>query len=112
MWMRSNARSPQPYNRAMPTYVYQVITDDDSGEVFEVVQSMQDEALTEHPETGEPVRRIIQPPLIGGKHSDARDKRMLSDNNLDKLGFTKYVKSGDGTYEKTAGKGPKSIQRD
>lgn len=97
----------------MPTYVYQVVTDDDSeGEIFEVVQSMKDDALTEHPETGAPVRRIIQPPLIGGKHSEARDKRMLSDGNLDKLGFTKYVKSGDGTYEKTAGKGPKSIQRD
>ncbi len=97
----------------MPTYVYQVVTDDDSeGEIFEVVQSMKDDALTAHPETGAPVRRIIQPPLIGGKHSEARDKRMLSDGNLDKLGFTKYVKSGDGTYEKTAGKGPKSIQRD
>ncbi|MCA9312013.1 MAG: hypothetical protein KDA21_12450 [Phycisphaerales bacterium] len=96
----------------MPTYVYQVITDDDSGEVFEVVQSMKDAPLTEHPETGAPVRKLIQAPLIGGRHSEAGDKRKISDGNLDRLGFTKYVKSGDGTYEKTAGKGPKTIQRD
>ncbi|XOV74448.1 MAG: hypothetical protein ACFHWZ_13065 [Phycisphaerales bacterium] len=57
----------------MPVYVYQVITEDGSeGEVFEVVQSMKDKALTEHPETGEPVQRIIQAPMIGGQHSTAR----------------------------------------
>ena len=27
-------------------------------------------------------------------------------------GFTKYVKSGDGTYEKRAGKGPDVISKD
>jgi predicted nucleic acid-binding Zn ribbon protein len=36
----------------MPTYVYQVITDDGSeGEVFEVVQRMADAPLKTHPET-------------------------------------------------------------
>ena len=96
----------------MPTYVYQVITDDGSeGEVFEVVQSMREDALTEHPETGAPVRRLIQPPLIGGRYSEASEKRLLSDANLGAKGFTKYVKSGDGTYEKTAGDGPKTFSR-
>ena len=90
----------------MPTYVYQVIKEDGSeGEVFEVVQSMRDETLTKHPETGEPVQRIIQAPNIGGDHSSATEKKRLSDGNLDKLGFTKYVKSGSG-YDKVAGKGP------
>ena len=93
----------------MPTYVYQVITDTGDGEIFEVVQSMKDEPLTAHPETGEPVQRLIQPPMIGGRHSDAGTKKMLSDGNLDRLGFTKYVKTGDGTYDKTAGSGPKSL---
>ena len=42
----------------MPTYVYEVIEEDgQSGERFEVVQRMTDDPLTEHPETGQPVRR-------------------------------------------------------
>jgi hypothetical protein len=95
----------------MPTYVYQVISDANDGEVFEVVQSMRDEPLTEHPETGEPVRRIPQTPMIGGEHSTAREKRMTSDSNLERLGFTKYVKGGGG-YEKVVGKGPSEIRKE
>ena len=91
----------------MPTYVYQVITDDGSeGEVFEVVQRMSDAALTEHPETGAPVKRIPQAPIIPGNWSDHATKQKLSDKNLDRLGFTKYERAGDGHYEKKAGKGP------
>jgi len=56
-------------------------------------------------QTGEPVRRLITAPHIGGAHSEASEKRKLSDGNLDKLGFTKYVKSDSG-YDKVAGKGP------
>lgn len=90
----------------MPTYVYQVITDGpDEGEIFEVVQPMSDEPLTHHPETGEPVQRVPQAPHIGGDHSEVSEKRKLSDSNLDRLGFTKYVKS-DAGYDKVAGKGP------
>ena len=37
---------------------------------------------------------------------------MKDDKKLDRLGFTKYVKSGDGVYEKRAGKGPNVISRD
>ena len=63
----------------MPTYVYQVIEDDGSeGETFEAFQKMSDEPLTQHPETGKPVRRVIQAPNISGQYSDAATKRMLS----------------------------------
>ena len=96
----------------MPVYVYRVTSGKLEGEHFEVVQSMKDEALASHPETGDPVERVIQPPMIGGKHSEAREKDMLSDNNLDRMGFTKYVKTGDGTYDKTAGSGPSSLSAD
>jgi hypothetical protein len=64
-----------------------------------------------HPEPGAPVRRVPQMPMIGGQHSSAADKRKVSDSNLDRLGFTKYQKTGDGRYEKTAGKGPKEIRK-
>jgi hypothetical protein len=50
--------------------------------------------------------------MIGGQHSSAADKRKVSDSNLDRLGFTKYQKTGDGRYEKTAGKGPKEIRKE
>ena len=98
----------------MPTYVYEVITDDGSdGERFEVFQSMADEALTIHPETGQPVRRVPLAPNIGGRWSDSAMKNSVNDDKkLERLGFTKYVKSGDGTYEKTVGDGPSMIKRD
>ena len=96
----------------MPTYEYEVVLPDGSGgERFEVVQPMRDDALTEHPETGEPVRRVISAPNVGGKHSAASEKNQLSDKNLDRLGFTKYVR-GDKGYEKTAGSGPERINKE
>lgn len=98
----------------MPTYVYEVVGDSaQAGERFEVVQAMKDEPLTQHPETGEPVRRVIQPPYIPGFSSDHAARRSANDNKrLGELGFTKYVKAGDGHYEKAAGKGPDVISRD
>ncbi len=97
----------------MPTYVYQVINEDGSdGETFEVIQKMTEPALTEHPESGLPVRRVIQPPIIPGEWSDHGTKQKLSNDNLDRLGFTKYERAGDGHYEKKAGKGPRTIKGD
>ena len=98
----------------MPTYVYEVVREDGQpGEQFEVVQPISEPALTKHPETGEPVQRVIQPVFIGGQWSESSMHRnMQDDKKLDRLGFTKYVKSGDGVYEKRAGKGPDLITRD
>ena len=44
----------------MPTYVYAIIRPDGSdGETFEVFQRMSDPPLEKHPETGQPVRRVL-----------------------------------------------------
>ncbi|WP_437203140.1 FmdB family zinc ribbon protein [Planctomicrobium sp. SH664] len=98
----------------MPTYVYEVVNADGSGgETFEVIQSISEPPLTEHPRTLQPVRRVIQPPFIGGSWTEASmSKNVKDDKKLDRLGFTKYVKAGDGIYEKRAGKGPDVISRD
>ena len=97
----------------MPTYVYQVVNEDGSeGEVFEVVQKMTDQPLKTHPETGKPVQRVITAPNIAGNWSDAATKQKLSDKNLDRLGFTKYQRAGDGKFEKRAGSGPNVISAD
>jgi hypothetical protein len=100
----------------MPLYEYVVIRKDGSeGERFEVIQSMQAAPLTKHPETGEPVRMVISrtapPKVVGGTRQGKPD---MSDRHLEKLGFTKYKKTG-GTgskYEKVAGDGPDMIKRD
>ena len=99
----------------MPVYVYEILDKDGepTGERFETVQSMRDDALTEHPETGAPVRRAILAPNIAGNWSDLKAKGKLSNENLERLGFTKYEKRGKGYMERTAGKmGPKSISTD
>ncbi len=98
----------------MPIYFYEEIREDgSSGEPFEIHQNMADEPLTKHPRTGAPVRRVLQAPFIGGQWSDSAMKRSVTnDNKLERLGFTKYVKSGDGTYEKTLGSGPSKLSAD
>lgn len=97
----------------MPTYVYESVrADGTAGERFEYVQKMTDPPLTEHPTTGEPVRRVFLPPRIAGKFSPIKtDRAMADDNKLGRMGFTKYVKSSDGTYEKTVGDGPDLIKK-
>ncbi|MEM9074205.1 MAG: FmdB family transcriptional regulator [Myxococcota bacterium] len=96
----------------MPIYVYETIPKA-GGEVtcFEVEQRMSDPALTEHPETGEPVRRVLTAPALVLKHSSCRDSGVLSDTNLSRHGFSRYERSTDGTYERTAGKdGPRRFR--
>lgn len=100
----------------MPMYEYVVIRKDGSeGERFEVMQSMQAVPLTKHPDTGEPVRRVISrtapPKVLGGTRQTKPD---LSDRKLEQLGFTKYKKTGGPgrKYEKVAGAGPDLIQPD
>lgn len=97
----------------MPTYVYEVLGDDGQvGERFEVEQRMSDEPLTKHPQTGAPVRRVFLPPSINGRNSLYNADRAVNDNaKLEKMGFTKYVKTSDGQYEKACGKGPDHLQR-
>ena len=97
----------------MPIYEYAVVNPDGTlGERFEVMQAMSDPPLTRHPERDEPVQRVISAPSLPLQWTDSADKSKLSDKNLDRLGFTKYQKSDEGTWEKRAGKGPDSITRD
>ncbi|MGQ0626603.1 MAG: FmdB family zinc ribbon protein [Phycisphaerales bacterium] len=99
----------------MPTYVYAVVDKkgEPTGEYFEIVQSMKDDALTKHPSTGRPVKRVPQAPNIAGKWSPIKAKGTLSNKNLERLGFTKYERKGNGYMEKTAGKhGPRTLNAD
>lgn len=93
----------------MPTYVYAtVMPDGTDGATFEVFQRLSDPTLTKHPETGKPVRRVPVAPQF----QTSTEKSKLSNKNLDRLGFTKYERSGKGVYEKKAGGGPNVISAD
>lgn len=97
----------------MPVYVYEVVGDDGQpGERFEIRQRMSEAALTHHPRTGQPVRRVIMPAYVAGSHSQMVIGNKLKDpQKLEQLGFTKYEKQKDGTYMKTAGSGPDLIKK-
>ncbi len=96
----------------MPLYLYEIVLPDGTGgDTFEHMQRMADAPLTAHPETGEPVRRVYGTPNAPKAWTDTQGKAKLSDGNLDKLGFTKYVRGEGGKYEKRFGKGPDKISK-
>ena len=78
-----------------------------TGETFEVVQSIKADALTKHPETGQPVRRAIVAPTLG--LATSRAKARMSNKNLERLGFTKYERKGSGYME--LGKNKRSVKK-
>lgn len=62
----------------MLTYVYETTSADKPVHRFEVMQSMKDEPLRVHPESGEPVRRVISGGLgvlVPGAAAAAQTKR-------------------------------------
>jgi predicted nucleic acid-binding Zn ribbon protein len=98
----------------MPIYVYETLSADGSpGERFEISQSMKEDPLTHHPETGLPVRRVLLPPNLATKHTPGKTRDRLDNKNVEKAGFTKYEKDkSTGKYHRVAGnKGPEVIRR-
>jgi hypothetical protein len=58
--------------------------------VFEVFQKLSDPTLTHHPETGEPVRKLIVAPQV----QTQSDTQRFSKSNLERLGFTRFERKG------------------
>jgi putative FmdB family regulatory protein len=83
----------------MPTYEYRASDAakacDSCRELFEVVQAFKDDALAACPDCGAPVGRVISAPTF---LSRGMPKQTLSDGQLKKNGFKKFVKEGDGKY--------------
>ncbi len=96
----------------MPLYLYEVVNPDGAGgEVFEVLHGMREAPLTAHPDTGAPVRRVFGVPNAPSGWTDSQGKATTSDKNLERLGFTKYVKGDGGKYEKRFGSGPDAMKK-
>jgi putative FmdB family regulatory protein len=74
---------------------------------FDMLQKLRDDTLTQCPECGAAIVRIIAVPsvAVGNSH-------LLKEGHLEKHGFAQYRRAGGGVYEKTAGKGPKFISGD
>jgi hypothetical protein len=87
----------------MPIYTYQIITPAGDGAIIEIFQALESTPLTHHPDTGVPLRKLITAPNLPLKHGSSAEKTKLSDANLNRAGFTKYVREGKGHYVKTAG---------
>lgn len=56
----------------MPIYEYEILNQDGTPKgIFETTQKMSEPALTRHPVTGEPVRRILSRTFVGSGQSGA-----------------------------------------
>lgn len=96
----------------MPIYVYEYINHDGTGgESFELIQPMSAEALTVHPDSGVAIRRVLGTPNAPKTWTDAHGKNATSDKNLERTGFTKYVKGENGKYKKLFGQGPDLLRK-
>ena len=80
----------------MPIYVYQVITPEGDGEIFEVQQSITDPSLTVHPESGLPVQRVYTAPNLALKHSGPAQRSKLAAGSLARHGFSRDEEAGKG----------------
>lgn len=80
---------------------------EDCGAQIEAVQSMSDAPLTTCPRCGCGCHRVLTGFSVGRSTKD-----LLKPSSLAAKGFTQYKRAGDGVYEKTAGTGPKTLNRD
>lgn len=90
----------------MPTYLYQeILPDGTEGDCFEVVQRMSDPPLKTHPTSGNPVEKVFVAPNLPNKYTEGETNKKLTNENVEKHGFTRYEKDKlTGLYHKTAGK--------
>ena len=96
----------------MPTYLYCEVLDDGSdGETIEIVRGLNEPEPSVHPETGRKLRRVYSAPNLAMRYTTQAQKGNLSNERIEKLGFTKYEKDKiTGTYNKVAGKDARAPQ--
>ena len=80
----------------VPTYVYKNLK---TGETFELTQRISEPALTVHPESGEPVKRLVQPVGIAFKGSGFYVTDSRGSSNAKKGGASEGKAEGGGKSE-------------
>ena len=78
----------------MPIYRYRNLN---TNETFDLEQRITESALSVHPETGDPVKRLIQPVGIAFKGSGFYVNDSRSTNSAAKPGSTKTEGKGEGS---------------
>lgn len=91
----------------MPTYLYK---NTDTGEIYELRQSMRDDAYTAHPETGVPIKRVLARPSIAFKGSgfyanDSRPREKSEGGGSSESKPAPKTESKSGTSSKGGGEG-------
>jgi predicted nucleic acid-binding Zn ribbon protein len=86
----------------MPTYVYKNL---ETGEIYEFKQSMRDEAYTRHPETEEPIKRVLSRPGIAFRGSGfyVNDSRRESGDAAKAAGQGSAATSGAADRQSSSG---------
>lgn len=84
----------------MPIYEYRPVYEDKNCNYcrngFDLIQKINDPAIYECPECGNPVRKQIS---MFSSQNKKNVKKIMSDENLAKHGFTKLVKDKKGSYD-------------
>ncbi len=97
----------------MPLYTYENKHEDQHCTYclggFDVMQKLSDPVFTHCTYCGSPIKKVIKAVNLKGQ-TTASPNSTLSEKNIAKQGFTQYRKVSKGQYEKTAGKGPDTIQ--
>lgn len=99
----------------MPIYEYIALTEGCAlcGGRFEEIQSPNDPPLQQCPACEAPCKRVISRPARAHVNNSAGGK-LLSQENVTKNGFTKYERTGQDVWTRTAGDdsgGPKILDR-
>lgn len=97
----------------MPIYLYRVLKPgvcEDKCPTIEYEHSWR-EAPSVDPKLGYPIKRIYTAPNLSKGYSEGHTKQLLSDKNIERHGFTKYVRDPIAqNYVRTSGKaGPSSF---
>lgn len=97
----------------MPFYLYRLLLPSVPKEKCPVIELKHswEKFPTKDPQTGYPLERIYTAPNLSKGYSEGHTKQLLSDKNISKHGFTKYVRDPiSNCYVKTTGQeGPKTF---
>ena len=88
----------------MAVFQYVVLNGKTTPDFIEIEQASGEKALSHHPITGEPIKRVLSAPSLTLKHSSEKESKILSHDNLVKNGFSIFEKdSSTGSYSQTIG---------
>jgi len=75
---------------------------------FEILQRMAAEPLTQCPQCGGAIERLLTTPSVTG----TKRYKKHSPRQMAAAGFTQYKRKGHGYYEKQFGQGPRTLHGD